>query len=194
MEIKIMALNDIALCSRALIRIGAAPITSFDDGTAESEIAGALFSPARDALLSAYAWSFATGQVELAQLETPPLADYARAYGLPQDFLRALSAGTGARGRGLRYRISRGALHTDAGHVILTYIFRPEEEEFPPYFAQALISRLAAEFTIPVTENTSRAETLYTLAEREYGRSRQIDAQQDTPGRIEDFTLIGARK
>ena len=38
-----MALNDVALCSRALIRIGAAPITSFNDGTAESEIAGALY-------------------------------------------------------------------------------------------------------------------------------------------------------
>ncbi len=36
-----MALTDIGLCSRALIKIGAVPITSFDDGTAESEIAGA---------------------------------------------------------------------------------------------------------------------------------------------------------
>ena len=57
-----MALSDVALTSRALIRIGAAPITSFDDGTAQSEIAGALFGPTRDALLSAYAWSFATGR------------------------------------------------------------------------------------------------------------------------------------
>lgn len=189
-----MALNDIALCSRALIRIGAAPIASFDDGTAESEIAGALFGPTRDALLSAYAWSFATGQLELDELETPPVADYDHAFQLPTDFLRALSAGTGTRGRGLNYRIARGALHTNSENVILTYVFRPEEEEFPPYFDQAPISRLAAEFTIPITENTSRAEALYSLAEREYERARQIDAQQDTPGRIEDFSLIRARE
>ncbi len=188
-----MALNDVALCSRALIRIGAAPITSFEDGTAESEIAGALFTPVRDALLSAYAWSFASGQVALSQLETAPVADYDYAYGLPNDFLRALSAGTGTRGRGLNYRIARGALHTNATAVILTYIFRPDEEEFPPYFDQALIARLAAEFTIPVTENTSRAEALFRLAQQEYEQARQIDAQQDTPGRIEDFTLIDAR-
>lgn len=81
-----MALNDIALCSRALIRIGAAPITSFSDGTAESEIAGALYAPVRDALLSAYAWSFAAGQLELTQLETTPLADFQYAYGLPMIF------------------------------------------------------------------------------------------------------------
>ena len=188
-----MALNDVALCSRALIRIGAAPITSFDDGTAESEIAGALFGPVRDALLSAYGWSFATGQIALSQLETDPIADYSFAFQLPNDFLRALSAGSNGRGRGLSDRISRGALHTDSESVILTYIFRPEEEEFPPYFDQALITRLAAEFAVPVTENTSRAEALYALADREFQRARQIDAQQDTPGRIESFSLIDAR-
>ncbi|MEM7679497.1 MAG: hypothetical protein AAF182_00635 [Pseudomonadota bacterium] len=188
-----MALNDVALASRALIRIGATPITSFDDGTAQSEIAGALFGPIRDGLLSAYAWGFATGQVALTQDATAPVADYDYAYQLPTDFLRALSAGSGTKGRGLNYRLSRGKLHTNASEVILTYIFRPEEEEFPPYFDQALITRLAAEFTIPVTESTSRAETLYRLAEREFERARQIDAQQDTPGRIEDFTLIKAR-
>ncbi len=188
-----MALSDTALCSRALIRIGAAPIASFDDGTAESEIAGALYAPVRDALLSAYGWSFATGQVVLNLLDEPPLADYANAFQLPADFLRALSAGTGGRGRGLNYRIARGALHSDADDVLLTYIFRPEEEEFPPYFDAVLIARLAAEFCIPVTENTSRAEALYRLAEIEYERARQIDAQQDSPGRIEDFSLINAR-
>lgn len=188
-----MSLNDVALCSRALIRIGAAPIASFDDGTAESEIAGALFAPVRDALLSAYGWSFATGQVALNELESIPVADYSNAFQLPADFLRALSAGTAGKGRGLNYRIARGALHTNADAVILTYIFRPEEEEFPPYFDQALMTRLAAEFCIPVTENTSRAEALYKLAEAEFQRARQIDAQQDSPGKIEDFSLIRAR-
>lgn len=189
-----MALSDVALASRALIRIGAAPVASFDDGTAESEIAGALFAPVRDALISAYGWSFAVGQVVLTPLSVPPLADYARAFALPNDFLRALSAGAGGRGRGLSFRIARGVLHTNADDVALTYIFRPGEEEFPPYFDAVLIARLAAEFTIPLAENTSRAETMFKLAEREFERARQIDAQQHTPGRIEDFSLINARE
>lgn len=188
-----MALNDVALASRALIRIGASPISSFDDGTVESEIAGALFGTIRDGLLSAYAWGFATGQIALTELETPPVADYAHAYQLPNDFLRALSAGTGSKGRGLNYRIARGALHTNASSVVLTYVFRPEEEEFPPYFDQALIARLAAEFVIPITENTSRAEAMFNMAENEYKRARQIDAQQDSPSAIERFPLVDVR-
>jgi hypothetical protein len=188
-----MALNDVALCSRALIRIGAAPITSFSDGTAESEIAGALYSNTRDALLSAYGWSFASGQIALTQLETDPVADYSFAFALPDDYLRAVSAGTGTKGRGLNYRIARGALHTNASAVVLTYIFRPDENEFPPYFDQALIARLSAEFTIPVTESTSRAEAHFRIADQEFERARQIDAQQDTPNRIENFSLIDIR-
>jgi hypothetical protein len=188
-----MALNDVGLCSRALIRLGAAPITSFADGTAESEIAGALYSPTRDAMLSAYSWSFAYGQMELTPLVDSPVADYQKAFQLPNDYLRAMSAGQGGRGRGLHYRIARGALHTDAAAVTLSYIFRPEEEEFPPFFDMALIARLAAEFCIPVTENTSRAEALYRLADVEFARARQIDAQQDSPNRIENFSLTDVR-
>lgn len=188
-----MALSDVALCA-ALIRIGAAPITGFDDASAESEIAGALYEPVRDGLLSAYAWSFATGQIELTQLTESPVADYDYAYALPNDFLRALSAGSGTKGRGLNYRLARGQLHTNASSVVLTYIFRPDESEFPPYFDQALIARLSAEFTIPVTENTSRAEAHFRIAEKEYERARQTDAQQDSPNRIERFSLIDARE
>ncbi len=194
-----MALSDIALSSRALMRIGAAPITSFNDGSAESELAGALFRPVCDAMLSSYAWSFATGQIELNRLLSSPVADYSYSYQLPNDFLRALSAGqgaensAGAKGRGLNFRISGNVLHTNESAVVLTYIFRPDEESFPPYFDQALITRLAAEFCIPVTENTSRAEGLFRLAEKDFQRARQIDAQQDTPSRIEDFTLIKVR-
>lgn len=188
-----MALSDVALCSRALMRIGCEPIASFEDGTAESEISGALYAPARDALLSAYGWSFATGQMTLTRLDDAPLADYQYAYQLPNDFLRALSAGTGSRGRGLNYRINRNVLHTDSDSVLLTYIFLPDESEFPPFFDAALITKLAAEFCIPLTESTSRAETLYKLAEDEFRKAKQIDAQQDTPNRIDSFPLIDAR-
>ncbi len=188
-----MALNDIGLCSRALIRIGAAPITSFDDGTAESEIAGALFATVCDGLLSAYPWTFASGQLVLTKLSDSPVADYQNAFQLPSDYLRAVSAGSGGRGRGMHYRIARGALHTNHEEVTLSYIFRPEEEEFPPFFDMALIARLAAEFCIPVTESTSRAQVLYSLATQEFARARQIDAQQDSPNSLEDFTLIDVR-
>ena len=189
-----MPLNDITLCSRALIRIGAAPVTSLSDGTAESEIGNVLYASVRDALLSSYGWSFATGQASLSQIMTNPVADYSHAFQLPTDFLRALSAGQGTRGRGVSYRITGNELHTNVSAVVLTYIYSVGESVFPPYFAQALVARLAAEFCIPVTENTSRAEALFRLAEREYEIARQVDAQQDTPNALEEFPLTDIRR
>ena len=188
-----MPLTDIALCSRALIRLGVAPISSFADGTAEAEICGALYGTVRDALLSAYGWKFATGQALLTQLADAPVADYQFAYALPSDFLRALSAGYDGRGRGLEYRISGNALHSNGENVLLTYIYRPDESGFPPYFESVLIARLSAELCIPLTESTARADFMYQLASSEFARARQIDSQQDTPERLERFSLIDAR-
>lgn len=188
-----MALSAIGLSARALLKIGAAPLASFADGTAEAEVAAALYPPVRDALLSAHAWSFATAQARLARLAEPPPADYAHAFVLPGGFLRALSAGTGGRGRGVAYRIQGRHLLADAAGVTLTYVFRPAEEAFPPFFDQALIARLAAEFCVPLTENTARAEVLWRLADAEFRRARLIDAQQDSQPGFEDFTLIQAR-
>jgi len=187
-----MALSSIALCSRALLKTGCRSITSFDEGTAEAEVAGNLYTFIRDGLLSAHPWSFATAQVTLGRLDAPPIADYAYAYQLPADFLRALSAGAG-RGSGLDYRIQEWRLHTSASEVVLTYIFGPSETEFPPFFDQILIARLAAEFCIPLTDSTSRYDTLLKVAEREFKQARLIDSQQDTTQAFQDFTLIGVR-
>ena len=188
-----MALSNIALSSRALLKLGADTIASFDEGTAEAEIAANLYPSTRDALLSAHPWSFATAQATLALLAAEPVADFAYAFQLPADFLRALSAGPSGRGRGLSYRIIERRLHTDTSDIILSYIFRPGESEFPPFFDQALIARLVAEFCIPLTESTSRAESLHKLAEAEFRRAKMIDSQQDTPGRIENFSLVEVR-
>ena len=188
-----MALSSIALCSRALIKIGANPISAFDEGTAEADVAANLYPSVRDALLSIHPWTFATGQMALPQLVAEPVADFIYAFQLPPDFLRALSVGDGGRGRGVTYRIAEQRIHANAATVTLTYVFRPGEATFPPFFDQALIARLAAEFTIPITESTSRSEALFRLAEKEIRNARMIDSQQETPAAIEDFTLVGVR-
>jgi hypothetical protein len=188
-----MALSALVLCSRALLKIGAQPVASLDEGTAEAEVAANLYPSVRDALLSSHPWSFATGQATLPRLAAVPQADYAHAFQLPVDFLRALSAGSGDRGSGIAYRIHEDRLHADAAQVTLTYIFRPDESGFPPFFASALVARLAAEFCIPLTESASRTEMLYRLAETELRAARLTDSQQDTPRAIEHFPLVAVR-
>ena len=187
-----MALSALVLCSRALLKLGAQTIASLEEGTAEAEVAANLYAGTRDALLSLHPWGFATGQMSLNRLDAAPVADFAHAYQLPADLLRVISAGQG-RGRGARYRIHEGRLHSDAPALTLTYIFRPAEAAFPPFFASALVTRLAAEFCVPLTENASRAEMLTRLAESELRQARLVDSQQRTAAAIEDFPLLTAR-
>lgn len=188
-----MSLSDVALCTRALVKIGARPITSFTDGSAESEIASLLYTPTRDGLLSSYAWSFATMQTTLTRSASSPIADFQYAYTLPTDMLRIISLGSNGIGRGVTYRVYQNLLHTDAESVTLTYIARVSETICPPFFDVALMARLSSEFCLPLTENTTRADILGRQAELEFTRARQIDAQQDTPNALNDFTLIDSR-
>lgn len=188
-----MNLSKIGLCSRALLKIGANTISSFDDGSAEAEVANNLYAGVCDNLLSSYPWSFATAQMRLPRLASSPVADFTYAYQLPSDFLRALSVGTGGSGRGVSYRIQEKRLHTDMEGIVLTYIFRPQPSEFPPYFSQALITHLAAEFCLPLTESATRSEAFLRIGEKEIQKARNIDAQQQTPQTISLDGLVGVR-
>lgn len=187
------AYTDIGLCSKALLKLGATSIASFEDGTAEAEISSNLYPLIRDGLLSSYPWSFALTQTTLGRLYESPQADYVYAYQLPNDMLRIISAGSYSRGRGIEYCIKENRLHTDSENVVLTYIFRPAENSFPAFFCDALVARLTAEFCLPLTESSSRAEFLYKRAEEEIKKARLTDAQQATPKRFEDFSLTEVR-
>ncbi len=177
-----------------MLKIGANSIASFDEGTAEAEVAANLYPIVRDALISAHPWNFALAQKTLAKLAIEPVADFANAFQLPADCLHVLSAGSEGRGRGLEYRISERRLHTNGEFVVLTYLYRPKEKDFPPFFDMALIARLAAEFCIPLTDSTSRWEGLRKIAEEEFRRAKRIDSQEDAAPHFEDFTLIEVRR
>lgn len=188
-----MALTALELCTRALLRIGAQAIASMDEGTAEAEIASGLYYGTRDALISSHPWSFATGQASLPRLASKPSADFQFAFQLPAGFLRALSAGGPQLGRGVNYRLFEDRLHCDADQVTLTYIFLPHESSFPAFFAAALVARLSAEFCIPLTESSPRAQLLFNQAENELRAARRADSQQATTRAIDGFPLIRAR-
>lgn len=188
-----MPLSNVELCSAALVKLGAERISSFSDGTAEADVAGTLYDIVRDGLLGVHPWSFATAHAEPVQLPTEPLTDFEYAFELPTDFIKALSAGDDCRSRGAVYQVIGREVHTNYEKLILAYIKRADEADFPTYFVSALVNRLAAEFCLPLTENASRSELLFKVADTELKLARLIDSQQDTPPRVEDFTLIEAR-
>lgn len=188
-----MTFTATGLCSRALVKLGADSISSFEEETTEAHIAEQLYDTTLNALLASYPWRFALAQVSLPRLFEPPTSDYKYAYAVPKDCVRILSAGSSVRSSGLIYRLYQNQLHCNQENVILTYIARPDESTFPPFFIQALISRLAAEFCLPLTESTTRTDYLRKIAEEELKTARLIDSQQIIPRAFQDFSLIEVR-
>lgn len=203
-----MAQSDISLASQALLRLGAEAITAFDDGTAEADIAAALYPAIRDQMLCAYPWRFATYRRRLARLDADSPGDgageseYAAVFQLPAACLRALSLtppwapaddADVLAGGGLSYRIRGDRVHCNADAVVMTFIARVDAPAFPAYFAKALVDRLSAEFCLPVMENTARAELLHKLADTSFQIARTADAQSATPMSLNDYTLVRAR-
>jgi hypothetical protein len=183
----------ITLCSKALVKLGAKSITSFNEETTEAEVASQLYETILQDLLSAYPWRFALQQNTLARLQTTPLTDYQYAYQLPNNCLRILSAGQNTKGSGLKYRVIGTRLYTNSPEVVLTYIEKPDESTFPPFFAKALIAQLAAEFCLPLTESTTRTDYMRKIASEELTQARLTDSQQATNSCFQDFSLIEVR-
>lgn len=188
-----MPMTAVELCAAALVKIGARPFADFAEETAEAACARRLYPIARDLLLGLHPWSFTLAQARLAAELDSPLADFTHAFALPADHLRTISVGTGGRSRGIAYRVQGDRILCNAAEIVLGYQRRVPEAELPPFFLPLLVTRLAAEFCIPLTEGSSRAMDLYRLAEAELRSARLIDSQQATPQAFEDFTLIGAR-
>lgn len=189
-----MSYTKIDLCSRALVKLGANPIASFNETTAEAKVCAQLYESVVEGLLAAYPWRFALEKAELARLAATPTADYQYAYQLPHDYVRVLSAGNGSKSQGLKYKIIGNSLHTNAEKVIISYIARPEEAAFPPFFSSALIARLAAELCLPLTESTTRTDYMYQRADEEFKAAKLTDSQQDIPACFQDFSLIEVRE
>jgi len=189
-----MKYNAIKICSAALMKLGSAGISSFEEGTPEASIAARLYPLVRDGLISSYPWNFALRQVKLNRINEDPVADCKYAYAIPTDALRLMSVGAAGKSSGVEYYILGNNIYTNSSEAILTYISLPQEENFPPFFRDVLVAKLAAEFCLPLTENSVSAQEFAKRAENAVAAARLIDAQQITPRKVQDFNLIGVRK
>ena len=61
-----MATTSIDICARALVMIGASPISSFSDGSTEALVASNVYTDVTEASLTRHRWRFATTQGSLS--------------------------------------------------------------------------------------------------------------------------------
>jgi len=163
--------SKIDIFSQALVLLGEAPISSFDEGV-PGVVAGSLYETTRDSLLTSNRWRFAVGKADLSRLTATPLNEWSYAFQLPSNMLMPIQiSGTSP------YEIFEDKLYTNTPSVQLEYVFSPPEESYPVYFVEALAARLAEVIAVPITNNLSLRDVMSQMASVRISEASFRDAQ-----------------
>lgn len=183
-------MNTIDLCNLALDHIGASnPIQSLDEGSREASVCGRHYTPALEALLRTFDWSFAraynyTSMIDDGSVPIPDQWLYAYAY--PNDAVRVWCVHQNPR-------IGKPPLHEVAsmpsgqGQVIFTTVtpalFRytrriSDAGYFDPAFALALSYTLAERICYPLTRDTKQVDIFRKLALEQLAYARTASANE----------------
>ena len=194
-----MATTDIDICARALVMIGAEPITSFSDGTTESKVASNLYTDTIKNLLSSYRWRFATKQSQLSRLAATPDARWESAYQIPSDSLAI--HGIFINDKAIKYDRYGDMVYCDATStdvVYADYTFYDETATnpaifFPPYFIYTAELAMAAIFGFSVAQNTELSTVMEQKAARQLAYARAMDSQQNTTKKLSTNRFANTR-
>ena len=147
----------VALCNRALSKIGDEPVlSSLNDDTKAARYCKALYADTRDFVLRSYPWRFALKRYALAPLKDKPLYGYEYRFGLPADCLRVWRTEDEEP-----YQVEGQNVLYNAPILRFVGIARVEDTAFfDPMFVEALALKLAAELAVPLTASVALKETL----------------------------------
>ena len=185
----------IDIASRALVLIGAEPITSFDDSSTEGLVATNMYEDTVRAMLSTARWRFATEQSVLNQLSDVPTGRFDIAHQLPSDLL--VLHGVTISDRLIEYTVYGDKVFSDSTSndtLIADYTFRAEEVNFPSYFALALQYSLASIFATSIARDDRLMQLMETKANMLMAKARTLDAQQQTTRKLVTSRFITNRR
>jgi len=187
--------SDIDIAARALVLIGAEPITSFTSTSTEALVASNIYEDVVQTALCASRWRFATNQAVLNLLTAAPTGRFATAHQLPNDLLM-LHAIT-VNSANIEYNVYGDKVFSDmsSGDVVVAdYSFRAGEQDFPSYFTLSVEYALAAAFALAIARDEQLATMFEKKAAQLMQQAKTLDSQQQTTRRIRTSRFIAERR
>lgn len=194
MALSTPANSPIDICSRALILIGAEPITSFEDDTSEALIAGNMYEDIARTNLTSTRWRFATNQSVLNRLTDAPTGRFNSAYQLPDHlFVHAITVNDFA----IEYNIYGDKAFCDASEndiLIADFTFRANEVGWPSYFSVCVEYAMAVVFATALIRDASLSSLMQSQYVQLLAKARSTDSQQQTTRKITTSRFITNRR
>ena len=194
MALSTPANSAIDICSRALILVGAQPITSFDDDTSEALIAGNMYEDIARSNLVGTRWRFATDQAVLNRLTDTPTGRFNSAYQLPADYLmvHAVTINDNL----IEYKIYGNKIFCDASandELVVDFTYRAQENDWPSYFSVVVEYAMAVVFATSLARDQSMSQLMETQFQKLSAKARSLDGQQQSTNKLVTSRLLTTR-
>ena len=185
----------IKVSSRALILIGEEGISSFEDGSAQSDVANAMYEDVARTALTNSRWRFATKQAVLNRVASAPTGRFDAAYQLPGDLLMLSAVTVGDHP--IKYDTYGDKVFCDASEndeLVADYIYRADEADWPSFFVIAVEYAMAAVFAVSIARDASLAGLMEQKAQLYMIQARRLDSQQQTNRKLNTSRFIAQRR
>ena len=194
MALSTPANSAIDVCSRALILVGAQPITSFEDDTSEALIAGNMYEDIARSNLVGTRWRFATDQAVLNRLTDIPTGRFNSAYQLPADYLmvHAVTVNDNL----IEYKIYGNKIFCDASandELVVDFTYRAQENDWPSYFCVVVEYAMAVVFATSLARDQSMSQLMETQFQKLSAKARSLDGQQQSTNKLVTSRLLTTR-
>lgn len=167
-----MTTSRVDVASQALARLGEPAISSFEEDSDTAEKVNQLYEPTILQLLSSHDWHFATRRATLQEDGAGvPVNEWTRSFLLPT--LRTERVGkplsvfastqVGAP-QTFEYELQERWLMTNHTVIVVEYVARVNESQWPGYFQTMAVEALAAVLALPVTENATKDQLHRSVA------------------------------
>jgi hypothetical protein len=189
----------VSISSNAMLRLGADPISSFDEADLEgsnierARLAANLWPTVRKEVLRAHPWNCAIARVLLSPDEVAPAFGYTNRFLLPSDWLRTLQVGETPESL-LEFQPEGRYLLANESALPLVYVF---DNDNPGTYDALLVgvmeAAMAASLAYPVTKSAAAVERFAAEYEAKAKKARATDGQDAPPETLGDSRLYAGR-
>lgn len=165
-----MSETQFSICSRALVTLGARPISSFSESEGDTAITcGAVYPSLKLGIMGRHPWRFLMGKAELTRLDEKPKGEWAYFHQLPPDAIsspHAAFSSEQATRSDMAFEIFQRRVASNQKRVFMDYMQAVPESDWPAHFVDLMVKALCAEIAFTITDQQNVADSWF---QRAYG-------------------------
>lgn len=192
--------SEVDICNMALSLLGRETISALGENSPEGRVCATFYAQSRDAALRDHPWNFAQTRKSLGEVAVPSgYADkWDYCYGYPGDCVHAREMSDGVNSD----EPFEVAQNTDGSLIILTdctpaYLSytktTADTSKFDPAFIEALVLKIAANLSIPLTKNPQIEQSMLTKYVNALPAAKTSDSKEGHHDTVDDIPWITAR-